>query len=1069
MPKRHDIQSILLLGAGPIVIGQACEFDYSGTQALKALKEEGCRVILVNSNPASIMTEPSLADATYIEPLCWQEIARIIEKERPDAIMPNMGGQTALNCVVDLDKAGILTQFGVEVIGISLDSIHLAEDRKQFRDLMLAHGFDMPRSLWLEKKEDLFLVEGLLGFPVLARSSYNLGGLGGQRIDDLQSLEVFCESIFSDPLHASGVLLDELLLAWKEYEFELLRDALGNCIVVCAIENIDPLGVHTGDSMTVSPVMTLTDKEFQCMRDAAIQILSLVGLAGGGANVQFAFNPKDGRQVVIEMNPRVSRSSALASKATGVPIAKIAAKLALGYTLDELDNEVCSGVISAAFEPSMDYVVVKLPRFNFDKFPNSDQRLGFEMKSLGEVMAIGEHFQAALQKAIRALEIGREGLVPLFKSQDRAQMLSLLRTPSPDRLWIIADAFRMGWSIDEVHHETGIDAWFLSEINELVEMEALISTSRLEEVDVSLFKYYKSRGFSDARLADLLNCDEFELRKKRLNLSVLPVYKRIDSCAGEFAATTPYLYATYQSSCEANPDPGAKIMILGSGPNRIAQGIEFDYCCVQASYALREMGIQSIMVNSNPETVSTDFHTADRLYFEPLGAEEVLAIAALEKPSGIIIQCGGQTALKLAEILLDAGWPILGTSIESIDIAEDRARFSALLARLELKQAAHCFVYDYSQAAQSAEYISYPLIVRPSYVLGGSAVALIKDEVELHDYFEQYKLSIADKPILLEQFLKDAIEVDVDAVCDGEQVLIAGIMEHIEPAGIHSGDSACVLPPLRLSASIQKSLIEQVELMARTLALKGFVNIQFALKSDDIYVLELNPRASRTLPFVSKARGLDFVNIATRCMLGQSLKQQAILSARPDSSFYTVKMPVFPFTKFSALDCVLGPEMKSTGEVMAIGACFEKAYAKALRALASVQSKRLRAFLSVRDDDKLRLGVVAKRLVGLGFELLASPETFLMLQVLGIQSQCILDTSEDLSYLIDAIKNQEIDFIVDNREDKLATEYSLTIRSHALQFKVRYTSVLSAAEAISLAKQYEDRTTITCLQDLHKR
>ncbi len=1066
MPKRSDIKSILILGAGPIVIGQACEFDYSGTQAVRALKSEGYRVILVNSNPATIMTDPELADATYIEPILWPEVARIIEKERPDALLPTMGGQTALNCALDLVREGVLEEYGVELIGASRDAIDKAEDREKFRLLMKKIGLEMPRSAIAHSLEEALSVQAQLGFPAIIRPSFTMGGSGGGIAYNREEFEEICtRGLELSPTHE--LLIDESALGWKEYEMEVVRDKNDNCIIVCTIENLDPMGVHTGDSITVAPAQTLTDKEFQRMRDAAIKVLRAVGVDTGGSNVQFAINPEDGRMLVVEMNPRVSRSSALASKATGFPIAKIAALLAVGYTLDELANEITGGKMPASFEPTIDYVVTKIPRFNFDKFPQTSTTLTTQMKSVGEVMAIGSNFQESLQKAIRSLEIGRCGLQPLFKSGDLSLLRGHLREPTPDRMWYIADAFRNKLSLEEIYQESKVDPWFLAQIEELVLMESSVPAN-LQDLDKVTLRELKRHGFADAYLAKLMACGEEEVRKHRLQLGVTPVYKRIDSCAGEFPSETAYLYSCYETECEARPETNnKKIMILGGGPNRIGQGIEFDYCCVHAAMALREAGYQTIMVNCNPETVSTDFDTSDRLYFEPVTLEDILAIVAIENPMGVIVHYGGQTPLKLARALEANGVKIIGTSPDSIDKAEDRERFQQLVTRLKLHQPANGTVRSEEEAIALASKIGYPLVVRPSYVLGGRAMEIVYQEEDLRHYLGHAVEVSNDSPVLLDKFLDDAIEVDIDAVCDGKDVLIGAIMEHIEQAGIHSGDSACTLPPFSLSVVVQQDLIEQLRAMALELGVIGLINAQFAIQADDIYVLEVNPRASRTVPFVSKATGLPLAKIAALCKIGRSLKEQGLTQYYPRPAFYSIKLPVFPFIKFAGVDSILGPEMKSTGEVMGIAKRFGQAYAKAQLAAGCNIVKRRRAFISVRDADKARIGEIAKRLIELGFEIIATRGTAAVLQTLGIECKRVFKVAEGRPHVVDYIKNHDIDFIVNTTEGKVAIADSFAIRRNALQHKVSYTTTLSGAEAACLAMKYEDRETVTRLQDLH--
>lgn len=1083
MPKRTDIRSILILGAGPIVIGQACEFDYSGTQAVRALKEEGYRIILINSNPATIMTDPNLADATYIEPIHWQEVARIIEKEKPDALLPTMGGQTALNCALDLEREGVLAKYHVEMIGATREAIDRAEDREQFRQLMHNIGLKMPRSATAHSLEEAYQVQAQLGFPVVIRPSFTMGGSGGGIAYNIEEFESICAQGFElSPTHE--LLIDESVIGFKEFEMEVVRDKNDNCIIVCSIENLDPMGVHTGDSITVAPAQTLTDKEYQRMRDAAIRVLRAVGVDTGGANVQFAVNPTDGELLVIEMNPRVSRSSALASKATGFPIAKVAAKLAVGYTLDELRNEITQGATPASFEPSIDYVVVKIPRFNFDKFPQASQVLTTQMKSVGEAMAIGSSFQEALQKAICSLEIGRMGLEPLLDITAPVEWSPYLSTPTPDRLWYIADAFRAGMTIEEVAEYTHIDPWFLHYIQELVRFELRIKAQNIQDIDARSLRLLKSCGFSDAYLSKLWCISEQEMREKRLALEVTPVYKCIDSCAGEFASNTSYVYSTYASTymeIEASKKD-KKAMILGGGPNRIGQGVEFDYCCVHAVLALKELGYDTIMVNANPETVSTDFDIPSRLYFEPLTQEHVLSIARFENPAYMVVHYGGQTPLNLAYVLESNGYPILGTSSDVIDKAEDRKRFQILIQDLGLEQPMNMIVYDIETVIKGAEKVGYPLVVRPSYVIGGRAMEIVYNEAELVHYMKR-ALSVganigdiaidesrparSQSPILLDKFLNRAIEVDIDAVCDGEEILIGGIMEHIEEAGVHSGDSACTLPPFSLSVVVQQDLIDQVRRVATALKVVGPLNMQFAIQGDDIYVLEVNPRASRTLPFVSKATGLPLVKIAIQCALGINLKTQGMHAYQYVPNFYAVKLPVFPFVKFPGVDSILGPEMKSTGEAMGIARRFGQAYAKAQLGANAHIMKRRRAFLSVRDVDKALIGDVGRRLVDLGFEIVATQGTASVLSAAGIPCKRVFKVAEGRPHIVDMIKNNDIDFIVNTVEGTLAIADSFSIRRNALQHKVSYTTTLSGAQAACLAMKYEDRETVTCLQDLH--
>lgn len=1067
MPKRTDINSILILGAGPIVIGQACEFDYSGTQAVRALKNEGYRVILVNSNPATIMTDPKLADATYIEPVLWPEVAAVIAKERPDAILPTMGGQTALNCALDLAREGILKKYSVEMIGATKDAIDKAEDRDKFRKLVEEIGLEMPRSRIAHTLNEAQQAVSELGFPVIIRPSFTMGGSGGGVAYNIQEFEDICiRGLELSP--TNELLIDESVLGWKEYEMEVVRDRRDNCLIVCSIENFDPMGVHTGDSITVAPAQTLTDKEYQRMRDASFSILRAVGVDTGGSNVQFAVSPTDGRLLVVEMNPRVSRSSALASKATGFPIAKIAALLAVGYTLDELQNEITGGKTPASFEPTIDYVVTKIPRFNFDKFPQTPNVLTTQMKSVGEVMAIGATFQESLQKAIRGLEISRFGLHPLFTGTELTLLRGHLQSATPDRLWYIADAFRHGLTLDEIHTESRVDPWFLAQVEELIDLENLVKDKTLSGIDANLMLLIKQKGFADIYLAELLGCTEKEVREQRLKLNIKPVYKRIDTCAAEFATDTAYMYSCYMQECEARPDESSrKVIILGGGPNRIGQGIEFDYCCVHAAMALREVGLQTIMVNCNPETVSTDFDTADRLYFEPVTLEDVLAIIAIEKPMGVIVHYGGQTPLKLAEDLADCGVTILGTSPDAIDVAEDRERFQSLVTSLNLQQPANGTVRSEKEAVVLAKKIGYPLVVRPSYVLGGRAMEVVYNEQDLKHYLG-HAVKVSNKsPVLLDKFLNDAIEVDVDAVCDGENVLIGGIMEHIEQAGIHSGDSACTLPPFSLSVVVQQDLAEQLREMALKLGVCGLVNAQFAIQADDVYVLEVNPRASRTVPFVSKATGLPLAKIAALCKVGISLKEQGLLQKTLTPNFFSIKLPVFPFIKFSGVDSILGPEMKSTGEVMGIAKRFGQAYAKAQRGAGDDIKTRRRAFVSVRDEDKARIGEIAKRLIELGFEIIATRGTAAVILAAGIDCELVNKVVEGRPHIVDHIKNREIDFIVNTTDGKQAIRDSFAIRRNALQYKISYTTTLSGAQAACLAMKYEEREKVTKLQDLH--
>jgi carbamoyl-phosphate synthase large subunit len=1057
MPKRIDLKSILILGAGPIVIGQACEFDYSGVQACKALKEEGYRVILVNSNPATIMTDPSMADATYIEPVTWQEVAKIIEQERPDALLPTMGGQTALNCALDLDREGILAKFNVEMIGATKEAIDKAEDRKLFNEAMNKIGLEVPRAFVVNTMEEAITRQQELGFPTIIRPSFTMGGSGGGiAYNKEEFLEICTRGFDLSPTHE--LLLDESLLGWKEYEMEVVRDHKDNCIIICAIENFDPMGVHTGDSITVAPAQTLTDKEYQIMRNASLAVLREIGVDTGGSNVQFGISPTTGRMVVIEMNPRVSRSSALASKATGFPIAKIAAKLACGYTLDELQNDITGGATPASFEPTIDYVVTKLPRFNFEKFPGCDARLTTQMKSVGEAMAIGRTFQESLQKAMRSLEIGVYG----FRSQIDASaedaidvLTDELQTPGENRLWYIGDAFRFGWDIEKVFALTNIDRWFLVQIKDLIDHEQKLIGIGLKNLDKDLMRRLKRKGFSDHRLANLLGVNERDVRERRYMLGIRPVYKRVDTCAAEFATSTAYLYSTYEDESEALPTINKKIMVLGGGPNRIGQGIEFDYCCVHAAYAARDEGFEAIMVNCNPETVSTDYDTSDRLYFEPLTLEDVLEIVAVEQPAGVIVQYGGQTPLKLARDLEAAGVPIIGTSPDAIDRAEDRERFSLVLQNLGLRQPANDTVKDIMEAVPKAQKIGYPLVVRPSYVLGGRAMEIVYNDEELLNYMHTAVQVSNAAPVLLDHFLDDAIEVDVDAVSDGKDVIIGAIMEHIEQAGVHSGDSSCSLPAYTLDATTQDKIRQQAIALAKELKVIGLMNIQFAVQRGEIYVIEVNPRASRTVPFVSKATKRPLANIAARCMMGVSLESQGITEEIvPD--FYSVKRPVFPFAKFQGADPILGPEMKSTGEAMGTGATFAEAFAKGILAINEVLPTSGNAFLSVKQSDKVGLVKLAKSLNELGFKLFATKGSAKVIQEAGFKCESVNKVREGRPHIVDKIKNDEIDFIVNTTNSKPSLSDSFTIRRTALQNKICYYTTLAGAQAAVLAMNYGD-------------
>ncbi|OIQ90802.1 carbamoyl-phosphate synthase large chain [mine drainage metagenome] len=1074
MPKRTDIKSILIIGAGPIVIGQACEFDYSGAQACKALREEGYRVVLVNSNPATIMTDPETADVTYIEPITWQVVESIIAAERPDAILPTMGGQTALNCALDLHRNGVLDKYGCELIGAKPEAIDKAEDRSKFKDAMTRIGLGSARSGIAHSMDEAWAVQKTIGFPAIVRPSFTLGGTGGGIAYNPEEFETICKrGLEASP--TSELLIEESLIGWKEFEMEVVRDRADNCIIVCSIENLDPMGVHTGDSITVAPAQTLTDKEYQIMRDASIAVLREIGVDTGGSNVQFAINPNDGRMIVIEMNPRVSRSSALASKATGFPIAKVAAKLAVGYTLDELRNDITGGATPASFEPTIDYVVTKVPRFAFEKFPQADSRLTTQMKSVGEVMAIGRTFQESFQKALRGLEVGVDGLNQ--KTTDRELLERELGEPGPERIWYLGDALAQGFSVDEVHQLTRIDPWFLAQIKAIVDTELELEHTRLEAIEADDLRWLKRRGFSDRRLAYLLKTTEAAVRRRRHELGVRPVYKRVDTCAAEFATQTAYLYSTYEDECEAEPSNRDKIVVLGGGPNRIGQGIEFDYCCVHAALAMREDGYETIMVNCNPETVSTDYDTSDRLYFEPLTLEDVLEIVDKEKPKGVIVQYGGQTPLKLALALEAAGVPIIGTSPDMIDAAEDRERFQQLINRLGLLQPPNRTARSEAEALARAEEIGYPLVVRPSYVLGGRAMEIVHEQRDLERYMREAVKVSNDSPVLLDRFLNDAIECDVDAICDGEQVFVAGVMEHIEQAGVHSGDSACSLPPYSLSAATVAELKRQTVAMARGLNVVGLMNVQFAIQRDGdedrIFVLEVNPRASRTVPFVSKASGLQLAKIAARCMTGRSLAQQQVPGeVVPD--YYSVKEAVFPFVKFPGVDPILGPEMKSTGEVMGVGRTFGEAFVKSqlgagTRLPVAGDGGASKVFLSVRNADKPRMVEVARELVGLGFRLAATRGSAAALQQAGLEVETVNKVTEGRPNVVDMMKNGEIALVINTVEERRnAIADSRAIRITALASRVATFTTIAGAEAAVEGMKYLDRLEVYSLQALHR-
>lgn len=1076
MPKRTDIKSILIIGAGPIVIGQACEFDYSGAQACKALKEEGYRVILVNSNPATIMTDPSMADATYIEPITWQTVEQIIAKERPDAILPTMGGQTALNCALDLDKHGVLAKYGCELIGATKEAIEKAEDRELFDKAMKKIGLECPKAEIAQSMDDAFAIQAKVGFPCIIRPSFTMGGSGGGIAYNREEFIEICERGFDlSPTHQ--LLIDESLIGWKEYEMEVVRDKNDNCIIVCSIENFDPMGVHTGDSITVAPAQTLTDKEYQIMRNASIAVLREIGVETGGSNVQFGINPKTGRMVVIEMNPRVSRSSALASKATGFPIAKIAAKLAVGYTLDELKNDITGGKTPASFEPAIDYVVTKMPRFNFEKFPQAESVLTTQMKSVGEVMAIGRNFQESMQKALRGLEIGATGFDEQldFEQNDDSIISTLklkLKTPTPERIFYIADALRFGLSVDDVFADTNIDPWFLVQIEDIVHTENQLKTLGMGDLTPNLLRRLKRKGLSDARIAKLMGVSEKQFRKTRWNMGIYPVYKRVDTCAAEFETSTAYMYSTYDEECEANPSNKEKIMVIGGGPNRIGQGIEFDYCCVHAALAMREDGYETIMVNCNPETVSTDYDTSDRLYFEPITLEDVLEIVRTEQPKGVIVQYGGQTPLKLARSLEQAGVPIIGTSPDAIDRAEDRERFLQMINKLNLRQPNNSIVKSSEEGIREAAKVGYPLVVRPSYVLGGRAMEIVYNEDELKRYLRDAVQASHEAPVLLDHFLDDAIEVDVDCVSDGKEVVIGGIMQHIEQAGVHSGDSACSIPPYSLSDDIQDDMRRQTVAMAKELGVVGLMNVQFAIKGETVYVLEVNPRASRTVPFVSKCIGVSLAKVAARCMAGQTLAEQNF-TQEIVPSHYSVKEAVFPFAKFPGVDPILGPEMKSTGEVMGVGQTFGEAYYKAILGSGDrltglpQEGETKTVFISVRDSDKAGVVDVAKRLAGFGFNIVATGGTHDMLADAGVACKRVNKVSEGRPHIVDMMKNGQIHLAINTTEGKQALKDSFPIRREALQNKILVANTLNAGRAVCEAYETTLPFDVYKLQDLH--
>ncbi|TCW32409.1 carbamoyl-phosphate synthase large subunit [Gulbenkiania mobilis] len=1064
MPKRTDIQSILIIGAGPIVIGQACEFDYSGAQACKALREEGFRVILVNSNPATIMTDPEMADVTYIEPINWQVLEKIIAKERPDAILPTMGGQTALNCALDLARNGVLEKYKVELIGATEDAIDKAEDRGRFKEAMAKIGLSCPLSFVCHTMEESLEAQAKVGFPTLIRPSFTMGGSGGGIAYNKEEFLAICERGFeASPTHE--LLIEQSVLGWKEYEMEVVRDRNDNCIIICSIENFDPMGVHTGDSITVAPAQTLTDKEYQIMRNASLAVLREIGVDTGGSNVQFAVNPANGEMIVIEMNPRVSRSSALASKATGFPIAKVAAKLAVGYTLDELKNDITGGATPASFEPSIDYVVTKIPRFAFEKFPQADNRLTTQMKSVGEVMAMGRTLQESMQKALRGLETGLSGFDE--RTTDQEVIRHELGTPGPERILYVADAFRSGMSLEDVHGISSIDPWFLAQIEDIVASERALAGCKLEALDYAALRTLKRKGFSDRRLAALLGVDQGAVRSRRWALGLHPVYKRVDTCAAEFATNTAYMYSSYEEECEAAPSDRKKIMVLGGGPNRIGQGIEFDYCCVHAALALRESGFETIMVNCNPETVSTDYDTSDRLYFEPLTLEDVLEICRVEKPFGVIVQYGGQTPLKLARALEANGVPIIGTSPDMIDAAEDRERFQKLLNELGLKQPPNRTARTAADAMRLAEEIGYPLVVRPSYVLGGRAMEIVHEPADLERYMREAVKVSNDSPVLLDRFLNNAIEVDVDCVSDGQTVVIGGIMQHIEQAGVHSGDSACSLPPYSLFPAVQDEIRRQTVAMARALNVVGLMNVQFAIQGEDIYVLEVNPRASRTVPFVSKVTSAPLAKIAARAMAGIPLAEQGF-TQEVIPPYYAVKEAVFPFIKFPGVDTILGPEMKSTGEVMGVGKTFAEAYVKSQLAAGDRLPKTGKVFLSVRHGDKNGAIEVARELQRLGFGVCATRGTAKTLQEAGMTVQVVNKVTEGRPHIVDMIKNGEIALVINTVDEKRqAIQDSHSIRRSALQQRVPQYTTLFGAKALCVGMAHAEDFDVYSVQALH--
>ena len=1068
MPRRKDINSILIIGAGPIVIGQACEFDYSGAQACKALKEDGYRVILINSNPATIMTDPSMSDATYIEPIHWETIEKIIEKEKPDALLPTMGGQTALNAALDLDSRGILKKHNVEMIGATKEAIDKAEDRELFAASMEKIGLKVPESGLAHNPEEAHELLERIGFPCVLRPNFTMGGSGGGIAYNVEEFDQICKrGLELSP--TSEIFIDKFLGGWKEYEMEVVRDKNDNCIIVCSIENLDPMGVHTGDSITVAPSQTLTDKEYQIMRNASIDILREIGVETGGSNVQFTINPEDGEMLIIEMNPRVSRSSALASKATGFPIAKVAAKLAVGYTLDELSNDITGGVIPASFEPSIDYVVTKIPRFNFEKFIQTDPVLSTQMKSVGEVMAIGRTFQESLQKAIRGLETGRDGLNPIFNDEDEFETLKQrISIPSPDRLWFVADGFRKGLSVEEVFEFSKIDPWFLVQIKDLINEEIELEKFTLEKLSFDDLLNLKRKGFSDSRIGSLLNRSEEDVREIRKSLDIRPVFKRVDTCAAEFESSTAYMYSTYEDECEANVSNNKKIMVLGGGPNRIGQGIEFDYCCVHASLGLREEGYETIMVNCNPETVSTDFDTSDRLYFEPITVEDVLSITDIEKPEGVIVQYGGQTPLKIAEELEKNGVPILGTSPDSIDLAEDRGRFQEFVNQHKLKQPPNGIASSVDEAMQVSEEVGFPLVVRPSYVLGGRAMEVVYKKSDLENYLVEAVQASSKSPVLLDGFLNQAVEMDIEAVCDGKEVVIGGILQHIEQAGIHSGDSACSLPPYSLSDELINEITGMVKRIAIEIGAVGLINVQLAYYNNELYLLEVNPRASRTIPFVSKCIGTSLAKVGALCMAGKSLRDQNF-TKEIVPEYFSVKEAVFPFNKFLGVDPILGPEMKSTGEVMGVGSSFSEAYAKAQLGAGEIIPHSGSVFLSVRDSDRPYIADLAREFFELGFKIVATKGTARHIDEAGIPVEIIKKVAEGRPHVVDAMKNGEVNLIVNTTEGRQSILDSASIRRTALEEKIYCTTTLEGGRAVCSVLRNKELWSVERLQDLHAK